>query len=106
MRDASHQDRSIVHLEAEDFVEISFAYLAHRDTLLGPCNVHGNLLESSNIEYARAFAQLFLLPPKPSSGSVVKVVIDFIMLRGCQGSTLVRWMTTEGRWASGDRCDG
>lgn len=108
MRDASHLDRFIVHLEAKHFVEVSFAYLVHRNALLGACNVQGNLLEFSNIECAIAFAQLFFLPPKPSSGSVVKVVMEFIMLRRCHGPTLVRWMITEGRWkrARSDQRDG
>jgi hypothetical protein len=96
MRDASHQDRSIVHLEAEDLVEISFAYLANGDALLGACNVDGNLLEFSNIECPIAFMQLFLLPLEPSSRSVVKVVMEFIMLRGCHGPTFVRRMITKG----------
>jgi len=90
MRNASHQNRSIVHLEAENLVEISFANFAHRDALLGSGNAHSDLLKFIDIECAIAFAQLFFLSPKPSSGIVVKVVMGLVIMRGCHGFTLVR----------------
>jgi hypothetical protein len=90
MRNSSHQDRSIVHLEAENLVKISFANFAHGDALLGSGNAHSDLLKYIDIECAVAFAQLFFLSPKPSSGSVVKVAMGLVMMRGCHGFTPVR----------------
>lgn len=95
-RTLSYQDCSIIHLEAEHFIRIAFVDLAHRNALLGPYNVHGKLLKFNNIECTVASAQLFLFPIKPSSGSVVKVIMEFIMLHGCYDALLVRCMSTEG----------